>query len=296
MSRKEILKELASSSATLKAMLSYIRYSRETRAKLFNVSNRDGTGAVFFTTPKCASTFVAQTLSLIERESSNVKTYNYEGLYWNTGHTDVYRSINRDAERLFSKSTAIYGPLRHYVEVPGIENRPVVLMLRDPRDAVLSSYYSVAFSHSLPGGRQARKNYIARREHAKSLSPDEYVAYALTEYLPKYEIYAEKILGLKNVTFISYEEMIHDIELWARRFIEGLGLTASDGLVTKIKAAYLSGKPDESSIETVENHRRNGAHGQFKEKLKPETVELLNREFSDIIREFSHWHKYWDIN
>jgi len=48
--------------------------------------------------------------------------------------------------------TGCFAPLRYYFKIPDELNANVILHLRDPRDVLVSLYYSEAYSHSVIKG------------------------------------------------------------------------------------------------------------------------------------------------
>jgi hypothetical protein len=272
---------------SLRAAGSYIAYPREAQACFFRPAKPETTGAALFTTQKCASTFVARALAHLGQAQGKT-VYNFAGLYWGRGETDVYRAIARDAPKLFIQPNAIYGPLRRFVDLPGLERRPIVLILRDPRDVLVSLYHSVAFSHALPGGAAARANFQARRDAARQISIDDFARDAADALHGVYRSYAEELLDRPNLTFLSYEELISDPAEWSRRFIRGIGLEPDEPTALRLRDLYEAGKPG-AGENRIDQHRRSGEAGQYRRFLNPETIENVERLFSSELLRFRCW-------
>ncbi|QVM83707.1 sulfotransferase domain-containing protein [Novosphingobium decolorationis] len=284
------LKSIVSKSSTLKAAAAYLYYSRETRARFLPARRTSSDGAVFFTMQKCASTYITKALAIVE-ECYAKTVYNFEGLYWSSGDPDMVRSIHRDAEKLFVQPNAIYGPMRNFFPVPNLEKRPLVLMLRDPRDVLVSSYYSVAYSHNLPGGKAARQAFEERRSKAQAMDIDAFVKEATRNFFPRYKAYADNLLGRPNLTFLTYENLIEDPEDWAERFLVGMGLEPVPTSLNRLVAAYSDGLPTGDKANDKNSHRRSGASRQFETMLKPETIAYINEEIGDVLERFAAWEK-----
>lgn len=59
--------------------------------------------------------------------------------------------------------------------MPGIENFKILLVLRDPRDILVSSYYSVAYSHPFPDDKERTKEFLTERYRVRDMTVDQYV-------------------------------------------------------------------------------------------------------------------------
>ena len=55
--------------------------------------------------------------------------------------------------------------------IPSLEEFKVVLVVRDPRDILVSDYYSIAYSHAIPDGEK-KEVYLSRREKALATQPN----------------------------------------------------------------------------------------------------------------------------
>jgi hypothetical protein len=281
------LKQLVTQSPSIRAAATNLRYPHEAWAQLLPPRNPDDSGPVVFTMQKCASTFVSKALAQV-CEDYGKRAYNYASLYWGRGETDVYRAIQRDADRLFIRPNAVYGSLRKYVEMPGIDRRPVVLMLRDPRDVLVSSYYSVAFSHAAPGGEKSRARFEAKRAATQSITIDRYVLETADTFRQVYREYADKLLGRDNVTFVTYEELIADPAGWSTRFVAGLGFEPREDTLARLQAIYDDGRPKPGENRTSQ-HRRSGEAEQFRTYLEPATLAEIDGIYADELRRFGCW-------
>jgi hypothetical protein len=280
-------RKLVGQHPSVRAAGTYLLYPREARARFLLPRERDTTGAALFTTQKCASTFLAKALRRIGKHYRKT-IYDFAGLYWGKGEIDVYHAIERDASRLFVQPHAIYGPLRRYIDLPDLDRRPLVLMLRDPRDVLVSSYYSVAYSHALPGGAAARAKFEARRTAARAMDIDEFVRDAAEPLQRVYRAYADHLLHRPNLTLLTYEELIANPREWSRRLIRAIGLEPDEVAVQQLCTIYEQGKP-RAGENRINEHRRSGEAEQFRKHLKPETIEFLQNLFDEEWRRFACW-------
>jgi hypothetical protein len=73
----------------------------------------------------------------------------------------------------------LYGGFRNapvgIFDLPAFKQAPKILMVRDPRDALVSEYFSNAYSHSLPVAGEGRTTMERIREEALASSLESYV-------------------------------------------------------------------------------------------------------------------------
>ena len=81
-----------------------------------------------------------------------------------------------------------------------------------------------------------------------------------------------------------YEDMMDDFPKWMAEVTQHLGLDDQPELTANIVSAatFTVAKEDASS------HRRSGKSGAYLDKLKPETVKLLNDKYGDLLQEFGY--------
>ena len=150
-------------------------------------------------------------------------------------------------------------------------------MLREPRDVLTSLYFSHAYSHAIPLLNQ--EELLNLRKKALSMTIDEYVIENMPKYLRIYQEYCQNLFGKPNVMFVTYEKMVTDFDTWLDSIIEFLKLKVSPELVSKIKEeADFTVKE-----ENIYAHKRQVLPGEHQRKLKPETIEILNYNFSEIL-------------
>ena len=80
-------------------------------------------------------------------------------------------------QHIFKPSGYLYSVFGGMVEgIPNLDRYKVVLMVRDPRDLLVSSYYSLAYSHPVPLKTSGKHDdFMAARSTARRVSVDEHV-------------------------------------------------------------------------------------------------------------------------
>lgn len=234
---------------------------------------------IFYTTFKCASVYVTNILRKLVKDAGMI-SINLNGYAWETGESKEKLRIKTAFDpKIFKTLGYFYGCFREFHEwqIPNLDQFKIILMLRDPRDVLTSLYFSHAYSHAIPLLNQ--EELLALREKALSMTIDEYVMENIPKYVKIYQEYCQNLLGKPNVLFITYEKMVTDFDAWLDSIIEFLELQVSREIISQIK------KEADFTVkeENVYAHKRQVLPGEHQRKLKPETIEILNANFSEII-------------
>ncbi|NJL74543.1 MAG: sulfotransferase domain-containing protein [Saprospiraceae bacterium] len=168
-----------------------------------------------------------------------------------------------------------------------LELYKIVWMVRDPRDILVSSYYSAAFSHPLPGRRSNKKvDFLEKRKYAQDISIDQYVLEESTEVRQIYERYFELLLNKIPTAYVTkYEDMVTNHNEWLNNLLNYCELNVDDTLKKQLIQENQRLKP---KSEDIRNHNRKGQPGDYKEKLKPETIAQLNTTFANILERLNY--------
>jgi hypothetical protein len=238
----------------------------------------------FYTFHKCASTLF-----------SNLVLKNLEGLR----HID-YASRIYNGEKIkrlvFEKKGFVYGPIRLSVDPASAEftqlvnplcdldfvrENIVIFLVRDPRDILVSGYYSFGYTHGFSPAYEIRLIQEQRRKRIQNESIDQYAMEAANSV----ENHFEKLYQLREAchrsVILKYEDMIDHWEL----FVEDLTryVDIKENILKKI---YSNSRPLEK--ESRESHRRSGRVGQFRSQLQKTTITYLNKTFESILEKFQY--------
>jgi hypothetical protein len=168
--------------------------------------------------------------------------------------------------------------------VPGIsemDKYKVILMVRDPRDILVSWYYSIAFSHSIPPITSNRhEEYIRKRKKAQEVTIDDHVISESDRVFNILNRYQTDLLDLfPHVYLTSYEKMTSNFEGWLKDLLDACELEISSQTFQKLVEDNKQLQPKE---ENKYKHIRKGKPGDYLDKLQPGTIEYLNNKFSPI--------------
>lgn len=169
--------------------------------------------------------------------------------------------------------------------IPDFRRYRTVLTVRDPRDVLVSEFFSIAFSHKEPRNRDKQARFRARRREARQMDLDSYVVHASRRVTRIYQEYAALRSQGQHVLVANYEEMIADFRSWLDRILTFCDLTVSPSLRTELCAEAAASTPQD---ENIQRHLRQRTPGDYRRKLRPTTVARLNRELAPILSAFGY--------
>ena len=154
-----------------------------------------------------------------------------------------------------------------------------LFQVRDPRDILVSEYFSLGWLHRDQNWNEAEKR---RRAKIQQLTIDQYVIGEnetskqplLTRYLP---LLAE--LEKPTTHIVKYETMVEDFPQWLAVVLPIIGLNNSEDihhLARHYRHEFEPGAGDKA-------HKRNVSPGDHKLKLKAKTIDVLNERFDQIL-------------
>jgi hypothetical protein len=158
-----------------------------------------------------------------------------------------------------------------------IREKKFVLLVRDPRDALVSQYFSFGgkyLSHKLPG--KNAESFVARHQKSADLDIDDYVIQMAPAHLKKMIRYHDG-LDFHNGLIRHYEDVYPNKLAFLEEIFEFFGLPVNEELLAGVAEKH-DVRPDR---EDPTKHIRKGEPGDHVEKLRGETVQLLNELFAD---------------
>ena len=220
--------------------------------------------------------------------------------YYSPNGGDVPVSVREMAQNaaFWHGKRGCFGPLRIFMDVPDREHDQVILHLRDPRDVLISMYYSYCYSHpgEIPGFTGYRRD-IAER------GIDDFVLKLATSktrpvigdygtgahlwdltgnVLQRYQLYVSRLLNDPKVLLVTYEEMVTDLAGWLEKVLDAFDIEDREKVLLRLIEYYQSDlwPPRENEW----SHKRHVIPGDYKNRLSRETVEKLNHIFADVLQ------------
>jgi len=192
-------------------------------------------------------------------------------------------------KQIFRPTGYLYSAYGGYPRgIPEFEQYKVILVVRDPRDILVSRYFSTAISHREPlPGSDKRDDFVSDREQARTLSIDEYVLEESKKLRRTYDSYLNQLLQDHPDVHVSrYEDMTADVEQWLDELLTYISISPPTALKTEIieEAREVQSRDEED----VTAHVRKGEPGDHREKLDSSTIARLNNRFADVLDRFGY--------
>lgn len=187
----------------------------------------------------------------------------------------VFRIVNEKHNQLYIKIT------RHIAKPDFVKDKNIVYLVRDPRDLIISFYYSFGFSHVSSANAQMESELQQTRNRLRSLSLDEFALKHAPVVKEKLEILYWLSKESRHSIILRYEDLLEDFSGFMRNFSKYISIPPE-----RQRELFLASRPRDS--EDLKAHKRSGRSKQYIEKLKPETVHELNRVLRPVLEKFGY--------
>ena len=201
------------------------------------------------------------------------------------------RDVPAETSKIFRDRGYCYGGFRSFpqkFEIPNLRTCTAILLVRDPRDMLVSHYFSTRSSHPEPGrSLSTSMKGMPLRERAQGRTVDEYVIELAQFYSIHLRRYM-KVLDENPEAFrvFRYEDVIFGKRNWIAGICETFGWSVPETTIRKIA--------DKNDIrpraERESQHVRQVVPGDYERKLKPETIAKLNLLLENELRYFGYVH------
>ncbi|SHN06880.1 Sulfotransferase domain-containing protein [Cyclobacterium lianum] len=259
---------------------------RLVKGKYINFSENQS--LIHFTLNKTASQFIKSILNRLASENNlvpiNLNDYSFYTQIPFFDHLSVsqmskYKDVFKSQGFMYSA----FGGMLNGVDLSGFN---ILLTVRDPRDILVSSYYSMAFSHEIPPFSSSKREFfIKKRERALALSIDEYVLEECDNVFNRYLNYKKFLLDkYPSVKILKYEEMVCDFNSW----IFQLEMKTGYKFCEKTRKNIIDNQLSQKSSENKNKQKRKGISGDYKIKLKESTINKINNKYFDILKDFGY--------
>ena len=151
-----------------------------------------------------------------------------------------------------------------------------IFHVRDPRDILVSQYYSYGWRHSDNEFNRGRRR---QRQHIQAMSIDEYVVRQQSVVRPLKKRFADLIhrqpYELRAV--VRYEQMVLDFPAWLETVMSVFEFRLPGLVKARFAFRYRSEfQPDDKPG----SHKRSVLPGDYLRHLQPETIRSLNEMFA----------------
>jgi hypothetical protein len=166
---------------------------------------------------------------------------------------------------------------------PLFQNAPKLLLVRDPRDALVSEYFSTAFSHRLPERNAEASPVAVQRGEALAGDVESFVLARAAELNRTIDGYAA-LLDDPKLRLFRYEEVIFDKPAWIRAMLAHFGWRAPGPLIERLIDKHDIRPAEERPTEFI----RKVAPGDHRDKLSADVIARLNATLSPTWRRLGY--------
>ncbi len=237
---------------------------------LARVRRRKGPSVMYFTVHKAGSTYLKTIIEALAT-AKGLTTVDYAAEYLKTD----FRAFEELAYNPVGHS---YGPFRWFMPIDRLEDYRLLLHLRDPRDALVSQYFSFGFSHDERNAQQ-----VERKKQIQQMGIEAYVLDSAPKTAQRYRGYVEHLAGRPNLLFVKYEQMVTDFDAWLDAVADHLEL-ADPKAIRRLKQAHVSNVEQEDPSQ----HVRQITPGDHLRKLDTGTIDRLNDILGDVLAAFDY--------
>ena len=268
-------------------MLAEISYNEEVVYKLPESISPEIKSVFFMSVHKSGSTL----LNNVVKELCSCLEYSFVDIqshFFNTGIPD--NNIPDHTSEIFKKNGYVYSGFRyfpHQYEIEPLDDCKLILLLRDPRDAVVSQYFSITKSHPMPGSAHGGELYDHMKEMRKNFSEmdiDEFCLQEIQGFVKKLEVYDSLMRTHNDYRLFQYEEVIYLKKKWILNMLNFLGWKMGHGDALRFARKY----DQFPSKEDANAHIRQVHPGNFRTKLKKETIAEINNKYRDVLMRFHY--------
>jgi hypothetical protein len=187
----------------------------------------------------------------------------------------------------FDETGFCYGGFRTfpYYRVPLLETAKTVWLVRDPRDVMVSLYFSIGESHMVPQQGPLRDRWMEERRIIEQASIDEWVIDRRWSYATAIEGYlAQFFHRRRNVAIYRYEDVIFKKAEWLSDIAGWYEWEIPEDAISRIagKVDVVPAQPDTTK------HIRQVHPGDHQRVLSIETQKRLTQSYSPFVKLFGY--------
>ena len=238
----------------------------------------------FYTLHKCASSLFSD---YVLKNVRRLRLIDYEDRFYNGDPVECVT---------FEEKGFIYGPIRLSTDPPSaiytrfigpasrtdfIRDKIAIFLIRDPRDIVVSSYYSFGYTHGFSSVKELEEQQRQAQELIRRKTIDAFALEVATATLNHFHTIDRLSQACNRGIVLKYEDMIDNWEKFSSELTKYLDI----GRKT-LRHTYEQTRPLETESEM--GHRRSGRPGAHRDKLLTSTVEALNIIFAPVLTRFHY--------
>jgi len=160
-----------------------------------------------------------------------------------------------------------------------------IFLVRDPRDVMVSYYFSMAKSHALPGSGPLRDSFLSDRQKINQMSISEFInagtGFFVLENMREFLRWSREMPRSK---VFRYEDVIFHKQAWVRDICTFFELKVPAATMDEIAARH-DIVPD---TENPDAHVRQVRPGNYKTHLSHDDIARIEHRFQDLFEAFGY--------
>lgn len=170
----------------------------------------------------------------------------------------------------------------HFHQFPDTDNVYQLFHVRDPRDMIVSEYYSFGWTHTDQSFDEQGQQW---RNEVQKMSVDEYALnqpeFSSWPIERKFAPLLELQEGPRH-RFVKYETMVTDFPRWVNQVVPPFAPRWSSFLKARLLWKY------RGEFEVDGKHKRRITPGDHRRQLQPKTIQILNDRYAAILEKFGY--------
>lgn len=219
-------------------------------------------------------------------EALGIPTINLPSFLFQNGKDENTIKLTPELKLLLGLDGYCYLGWRNYMDfldVVDLDHSKNILLVRDPRDRLISYYFSITRSHVMPSKGDLKNRLRAKREESSKLSVDRMVTNLQPKFSALQNIYHCK-LRPHNTRIYRYEDVIYRKEEWLEDMVNYLDFPHDPQRISNIARQH----DIHPEVENPEAHIRQVKPGNHKRHLKADTIRILNLGFDAYLRRYGY--------
>jgi hypothetical protein len=239
---------------------------------------------------KSGSTMLHKLVMFLARKN-NTNAVDIPGTFFKRGYV-VQDWVKADLSHVVQRGN-VYVGFRSYPtnfdRYEHFRNGRKIFMFRDPRDALVSQYFSDAYSHSLPSketevGAKATEAFLKKREETLATDIETYVMKHAKSFDSTLMQFAP-LLDDPTCLTLRYEDYIFQKKRLIHKILNHFEWSCAPGHIE----ALLKTIDEVPSSEDKQRFVRRVIPGDHRNKLTPEAIRKLNNRLKDVMHLFDYY-------
>ena len=197
------------------------------------------------------------------------------------------RDVFLDYQDKISDVGFYYGVARglYVKDMHVIPNIRCLIHVRDPRDCITSSYFSISKSHGAPSSELKQKEFKDRRQKVSAMDINDFALRAANQYKERMKVLKDLSENHVDCKVVFYEDMVTNTDKWISDVLHFLSVDVNSFEMSKGLAKLLDFTVKE---EDLNKHKRQVSPGDHVRKLEPSTIGSLNKLLTTELEYFGY--------